>query len=238
MNKDLYQEITDRIITELENGIIPWHRPWIGNSYAISHSTGKPYSLLNQLILGRPGEYLTFKQVQDEGGKIKKGEKASVVVFWKFIETEDKETGEKKEIPYLRYFSVFHISQTEGIKAKYTIAEYPDNAKADETVDAIIADYLNRSGVTLTHEEGNRAYYKPSDDCVVLPTREQFADTAEYYSTAFHELAHSTGHESRLNRLTKTAAFGSEEYSKEELIAEISAACCTNDHAFVVLQSL
>jgi len=151
-NFDLYQEVTDRIISELENGIIPWHRPWIGNSYAISHSTGKPYSLLNQLILGRPGEYLTFKQVQDEGGKIKKGEKASMVVFWKWIETEDKDTGEKKEIPYLRYFNVFHISQTEGVEPKYTTTDYPDAAQANETAEAIIADYLTRSGVKFSHE--------------------------------------------------------------------------------------
>ena len=228
MAKDLYQEITDRIISELESGVIPWHRPWIGNSWAISHATGKPYSLLNQLILGRPGEYLTFKQVQDEGGKVKKGAKSSMVVFWKWLEQKDEETGEVKEIPYLRYFNVFHIDQCEGIEAKYTITEYPNQAQADETADAIIADYLSRSGVKLVHEEGNRAYYQPNTDSVILPAREQFADTAEYYSTAFHELTHSTGHHSRLDRLTKLAAFGSEEYSKEELVAEIGAATLTN----------
>lgn len=228
MAKDLYQEITDRIVAELEKGIIPWHRPWIGSNWAISHATGKPYSLLNQLILGRPGEYLTFKQVQDEGGKIKKGEKASMVVFWKWLEVEDEKTGEKKEIPYLRYINVFHIDQTEGVKAKHTGNDYPNSADADETADAIINDYLERFGVKLSHEEGARAYYQPSADRVVLPLRKQFAETAEYYSTAFHELAHSTGHESRLNRLTQTAAFGSDEYSKEELVAEISAATLTN----------
>lgn len=162
------------------------------------------------------------------GGKVKKGEKASMVVFWKWLEVEDKKTGEKKEIPYLRYINVFHIDQTEGVKAKHTGNDYPDSADADEAADAIIRDYLARSGIELSHEEGARAYYQPSADRVVLPLRKQFAETAEYYSTAFHELAHSTGHESRLNRLTQTAAFGSDEYSKEELVAEISAATLTN----------
>ena len=228
MSKDLYQEITDRIVAELENGIIPWHRPWIGSNWAVSHATGKPYSLLNQMILGRPGEYLTFKQVQEEGGKVKKGAKSSMVVFWKWLEVDDKETGEKKEVPYLRYINVFHIDQTEGVNAKYTVSEYPASAKAAKKADAIIADYISRSGVKLCHEEGSRAYYQPSTDCVVLPLREQFVETAEYYSTAFHELAHSTGHASRLDRLSQTATFGSDDYSKEELVAEISAATLTN----------
>ena len=96
---DIYAAVTARIIDQMENGIIPWQKPWISNSKAISHATGKPYSLLNQLMLGRPGEYLTFKQCQQAGGKVKKGEKASMVVFWKFIEQEDEETGEKKEVP-------------------------------------------------------------------------------------------------------------------------------------------
>ena len=101
---DIYAAVTDRIIEQMEQGIIPWQKPWISNSKAISHATGKPYSLLNQLMLGRPGEYLTFKQCQEAGGKVKKGEKASMVVFWKFIEQEDEETGEKKEVPFLRYY--------------------------------------------------------------------------------------------------------------------------------------
>ena len=79
---DIYKEITDRIIAQMEAGIIPWQKPWVSRGKAISRSTGKPYSLLNQMLLGRPGEYLTFKQCQEAGGKVKKGEKASMVVFW------------------------------------------------------------------------------------------------------------------------------------------------------------
>ncbi len=224
---DIYKEVSDRIIAQLENGVIPWQKPWIACGNAISHTTGKPYSLLNQMLLGRPGEYLTFAQAQKEGGKVKKGEKSSMVVFWKFIEQEDEETHEKKQVPFLRYFNVFHIDQCEGLKAKHQ-KELPNTANADEAADTIIHDYCERSGVKLQHQEGDRAFYRPSTDSITLPLLAQFAETAEYYSTAFHELTHSTGHASRLNRLEKTAFFGSEAYSKEELIAEIGAATLVN----------
>ena len=220
---DIYKEVTDRIIAQMENGIIPWRKPWIASNQAVSHVTGKAYSLLNQMMLGRAGEYVTFKQCQQEGGKVKKGEKASMLVFWKWVETEDEETHEKKEVPFLRYYNVFHIDQCEGLKARYA-ETLPATADPNENAEVFINDYLFRSGVKLTHESGDRAYYQPAFDRVVLPCMEQFAETAEYYSTAFHELTHSTGHESRLNRLDRTAFFGTEAYSKEELIAEIGAA--------------
>ena len=226
---DIYTAVTDRIIEQMERGIIPWQKPWVSNSKAVSHATGKPYSLLNQMLLGRPGEYLTFKQCQEAGGHIKKGEKSSLVVFWKWIEQEDEETGETKEVPFLRYYNVFHIDQCEGIQAKYTTAaHFPDGASTVETAQEIIYDYLEREGVKLTHSEGDRAFYRPSTDEIVLPIRKQFVSTAEYYGTVFHELTHSTGHPSRLNRLDKVAAFGSDVYSKEELVAEIGAAALVN----------
>lgn len=227
MKESLYEIITNRIIDELEQGIIPWRKPWIASGQAISHVTGKPYSLLNQMLLGRGGEYVTFKQVQDEGGRVKKGAKSQMVVFWKWIEQEDEETHEKKQIPFLRYFNVFHIDQCEGITAKHA-EPLPQVVEPNAAAEAIIADYLKRSGVKLIHEEGNRAFYRPSSDSVTLPLIDQFRNTAEYYGTAFHELTHSTGHESRLNRLHTVAAFGSEDYSKEELIAEIGAAALVN----------
>ena len=224
---DIYAEVTNRIIDQMEQGIIPWQKPWIASGQAISHSTGKPYSLLNQMILGKPGEYITFKQCQQEGGKIRKGEKAQMVVFWKFIEQEDEETHEKKQVPFLRYYNVFHIDQCEGLTAKH-MPELPATAKPDETAENMIAAYAQRSGVTIKHQEGDRAFYQPSTDSITLPLLAQFAETAEYYSTAFHELTHSTGHASRLDRLSKTAYFGSEAYSKEELIAEIGASALVN----------
>ena len=226
---DIYAEITARIIDQMENGIIPWQKPWVANGKAISHATGKAYSLLNQMLLGRPGEYLTFKQCQEAGGRVRKGEKSSMVVFWKWIEQEDEETGETKEVPFLRYYNVFHIDQCEGITAKYTQeSTFPDGASTVEYAQDIIYDYLGREAVKLNHQEGDRAFYRPTTDEIVLPIRKQFVSTAEYYSTLFHELAHSTGHPSRLNRLDKIAAFGSDVYSKEELVAEIGAAALVN----------
>ena len=224
---DIYKEVTDRIILQLEQGIIPWKKPWIASGNAISRATGKPYSLLNQMILGRGGEYVTFAQCQKEGGKVRKGEKSQMVVFWKFIEQEDEETHEKKQVPFLRYYNVFHIDQCEGLEAKH-MAAAEGTAEPDEKAEEIIAAYVNRSGVRMIHMEGERAFYQPSSDCVTLPLLSQFAETAEYYSTAFHELTHSTGHASRLNRLHQTAFFGSEAYSKEELVAEIGAAALVN----------
>jgi len=224
---DIYAEVTSRIIDQMEQGIIPWQKPWIASGQAISHSTGKPYSLLNQMILGKPGEYITFKQCQQEGGKVRKGEKAQMVVFWKFIEQEDEETHEKKQVPFLRYYNVFHIDQCEGLTAKH-MPELPATAKADESAENMIAAYVKRSGVRIINQDGDRAFYSPASDSITLPLLAQFAETAEYYSTAFHELTHSTGHSTRLNRLEKTAYFGSEAYSKEELIAEIGAAALVN----------
>ena len=219
---DIYATITDRMIAEMEQGIIPWKKPWMASGLAVSHTTGKPYSLLNQMLLGRAGEYLTFKQVQTEGGYVRKGEKSSIVCFWKFIEQEDEETGEIKQVPFLRYYNVFHVDQCEGIRAKY-VRELTESASPDETAESLISGYIAREGVTLEHQEGNRAYYQPSTDTVVLPLMKQFAESSEYYSTAFHELTHSTGHMKRLARIDSPAAFGSESYSKEELIAELGA---------------
>ena len=224
---DIYAEVTARIIDQMENGVIPWEKPWISCGKAISHATGKAYSLLNQMLLGRPGEYITFKQCQEAGGKVKKGEKASMVVFWKWIEEKDPETEEVKQIPFLRYYNVFHIDQCEGLNPRHTNA-MPNTASADQTADAIITAYCEREGVKLIHEEGDRAFYRPATDSITLPHMAQFTATAEYYSTAFHELTHSTGHASRLNRLEKVAFFGTEAYSKEELVAEIGASALVN----------
>ncbi|MEE1199151.1 MAG: zincin-like metallopeptidase domain-containing protein [Christensenellales bacterium] len=223
---DIYAEITNRIVSEMESGLIPWAKPWVALGGCVSYATGNPYSLLNQMLLGRPDEYATYKQIQSAGGYVKKGQKASMVVFWKWIEQEDKD-GEKKEIPFLRYYNVFHIDQCEGLKAKHS-TEFPQTANADQKAESIICDYLKTSGVKLNHEQGDRAFYRPSDDSITLPLLAQFKETAEYYSTAFHEMIHSTGHMSRLNRLEKTAFFGTEAYSKEELIAEIGAAALVN----------
>ena len=229
---DIYAAVTDRIIQQMEDGVLPWSKPWGGvNGGAYSGTTGKPYSLLNQMLLNKPGAYYTFNQVQKLGGSVRKGEKSQMVVFWKQIPVKEQnsQTGEIQEnlIPMLRYYNVFHIDQCEDLKDKHT-QTLPNSVNPDKTADRIITDYCSREGVTLTHEAGDRAFYRPSTDSITLPHMAQFALTDEYYSTAFHELTHSTGHSKRLNRLDKTAFFGSEAYSKEELIAEIGASALVN----------
>ena len=116
---DIYAEITNRILSQMEQGIIPWQKPWVAAGKAVSYATGKPYSLLNQMLLGQPGEYATFRQVRQAGGCVRKGEKAHMVVFWKFLKVQDEETQEEKDVPFLRYYYVFHLSQCEGLSPKH-----------------------------------------------------------------------------------------------------------------------
>ena len=227
MSFDLYQQITDRIIAELEKRTIPWNKPWNCSSGAISRATGKPYSILNQLLLPKAGEYVTFRQAIEEGHPVKKGEKASMVYFFKFIDAEDEKTGEKKQIPLLRYYSVFHISQCEGMKPRFAVGQH-SNLQPDKRAEQILKDYLDRSGVTLQRNKSNQAYYSPALDTIVVPEIGQYTELAEFYSTIFHEAVHSTGHQSRLNRITDIARFGSESYSKEELVAELGASYLVN----------
>ena len=232
MAVNVYQLVTDRIIAELEKGHIPWQKPWTGvRTGAYSHVTGRPYSLLNQLMLMKPGEYLTYKQAISKGGTVRKGEKSQIVVFWKPFEViKEKEDGskEKQMIPLLKYYNVFHIDQCEGIKPRFVQEELkPANPIVE--AESILSGYSQRTGCRIRNERQDRAFYRPSSDCIVLPLREQFPQIAEYYSTAFHEVTHSTGHASRLNRLNTSAFFGSEDYSKEELIAEMGSAILMNE---------
>lgn len=224
---DIYAKVTDRILEEMEKGIIPWKKPWVGGRGAISHVTGKSYSFLNQLLLGKPGEWLTFNQIKKEHGTVKKGEKARFVVFWKWLKKEtDKvdENGEKvyEEIPFLQYFNVFHIDQCEGIKPKH-VTDVSD-FDANEAAQSIFDEYTSREGITV-NLDGDASYYRPSEDSITLPRMKRFAKLAEYYSTAFHEAVHSTGAKTRLARegVVGRIFFGSEDYSKEELIAELGA---------------
>lgn len=228
---DVYNEVTSRIINTLEAGVIPWRKPWTGgNCGCISYSTGKPYSLLNHLLLGGvSGEYATFKQIQQQGGHVRRGEKAHMVVFWKPYETVDDETGEVEKHFYLRYYSVFNLLQCENINPRWAVSVTPaSNLQPDEAAEAVITDYISRNGVHLTVTQSDRAFYQPSTDEVVVPELSQYQKVEQYYSTLFHEMIHSTGHPSRLNRISDVAAFGSHEYSREELCAELGAAFLVN----------
>lgn len=226
---DAFNIVTDRIIAELEKGTIPWMKPWHGTAGAISRTTGKPYSLLNQLMLGEPGEYLTFQGALAEGSHVRKGEKGKYVVFWKWIEHTDEDTGEITKVPYLRYYTVFHINQCEGLRPKYISSQpYHSDLKPVDEAERIIDGYVMRSGVMLTKKQSNQAYYQPATDTVVVPLISQYDDLGEYYSTTFHELTHSTGNPSRLNRIDAVSHFGSADYSREELVAELGSSYLVN----------
>ena len=235
MSTSVNEIVTNRIIEELEKGNIPWQRPWsTAGRYAMSHSTRKPYSLLNQMLL-RPGEYLTFEECKREGGKVKKGEKGNFVVSWakiKKVETDEEGNERTTIIPRLKYYYVFEVSQCEGIERNCTEEPKTYGNTPVESAENIITSYLERETVTFTAKESNRAYYSPSEDAVIVPDLKYFEAVEEYYSTSFHELTHSTMHPDRCNRAEerkgKKVAFGSEEYSKEELVAEIGAATLVN----------
>lgn len=227
---NVYDMVTNRIIAELEKGKIPWQKPWTGvRSGAYNRITKRPYSLLNQMLLQHTGEYATFKQWQDLGGHIRKGEKSEIVVFWKIFESKetDSDTGEIeiKKIPLLRYYNVFHISQVDGVEP-LALEQLNDEVEPIEAGDKIITDYIDKEHLNFIECKSNKAYYSPSSDTVVVPLKEQCQLINEWYSIAFHEISHSSGHKSRLNRIQTGAisAFGSQDYSKEELVAELSSA--------------
>lgn len=237
--------VTDRIVAQLEKGLVPWRKPWTGvgveEGGAINYVTRKPYSLINQMLLGREGEYLTFNQVKERGGNIKKGAKSGVVVYFSNItlrkreeKTEDGETKtvkvkEERLVPILRYYNVFHIDDCEGIESKIKVEEQTGpKISPIESAEKVINDYVQREK-SLTFRNNvptDKAYYSPGSDLVSVPMLSQYDIAEEYYSTTFHELTHSTMPESRCNRKAeqKLAAFGSEDYSREELVAEIGSA--------------
>lgn len=246
---NVYQMVTDRIVKMMEQGIIPWRKPWHfgavddGEEQAISYTTRRAYSLLNQWLLGEPGEYLTFNQISERGGYIKKGEKARMVVFFKqtsYKET-DPETGEEKlkSYPLLRWYNVWHINQTEGIPSKIparTDEPQPEKPKGpgaiNEAENVILAYLMRETSLKFQNDKpSGSAYYSPARDEVVVPMLAQYDNAAEYYSTTFHELTHSTSKKSRCDRESENtrAFFGNSDYSREELVAEMGAAMlCSN----------
>lgn len=229
---DVYNMVTERILNQLEKGYIPWKKPWancVTGTY--NRISKKPYSILNQLLLKNDGEYATFKQWENIGGKIKKGEKSEFVVFWKLQETkvkDDKEIEKVKQVPLLRYYNVFHISQVENILPLPKTESF--DTEPIEVAEKIIKDYVERENIILNIGESNRAFYRPFDDSINLPCITQFEKAEEYYSTAFHESMHSTLKEYRCNRTkeNKLVYFENEDYSKEELIAEIGSSAILN----------
>lgn len=224
--------VTNKIIEQLEKGKIPWNKPW-ASANAINYVSRKPYRGINILLLDA-GEYLTFNQVKAAGGSVKKGAKSHIVVFWKMYnkETEDfdESTNSKdKVIPVLRYYRVFHISDCEGIESKIKPDEKPEVVSIPDK-DKFAADYMQAEGISYHQSHSDKAYYQIESDSIHLPLTKQFDSAEEYYSTLFHEMVHSTGHKSRLNRLELAQYHDSKSVrSKEELTAEIGAAALMND---------
>ncbi|HKM83814.1 MAG TPA: zincin-like metallopeptidase domain-containing protein [Candidatus Acidoferrum sp.] len=220
-----YEVVTESIIKQLESGVAPWRRPWRTEMPA-NLASKKGYRGINVFLLGSLGYgsryWLTYRQAQTLGGSVRKGEHGSKVVFWKIDEyrKEDKETGEvenRKSI-LLRYYTVFNLEQCEGIKSLE-----PTRVIAPlEQCETIVNSMPNPPGF----EQDSRAFYRPSTDTVGVPARSAFDSAEEFYSTLFHELTHSTGHPSRVGRegIMEHNPFGSDDYSKEELVAEMGAA--------------
>ncbi|HUO08146.1 MAG TPA: zincin-like metallopeptidase domain-containing protein [Phycisphaerae bacterium] len=231
---DLYSEITKQIMAMLEKGVVPWRSPILSRSTA-GHpknlNTGRPYRGVNVFLLaftaymkGYESSYwLTYDQARGRGGAVKKGEKSSQVVFWKPMEVVDEETKEKKKVFVLRYYNVFNVDQCDGIEKPDAPKFTPSEVKPIEAAERIVKGYAD--GPAIEHK-GSQAYYRPLSDAICIPEPARFQNTELYFATLFHELSHSTGHSKRLDRkLDKDLRpFGSPDYGKEELVAEMSAA--------------
>lgn len=230
MSNKVYDIITQNIIEKLEAGTIPWRKPWAAGKAPQNLISRKPYRGVNSFILNcaefASPYWLTFKQAQGKGGSIKKGSKSTAIVFWKFNEhTRTNNEGEEKtdRVPFVRYYRVFNLEQCDGIEAPAEDAVEHTPIDSIATAEAIVEGMPGRPEI---RENLNRAFYSPGKDYVGMPVKDTFTGAEEYYSVLFHELSHSTGHASRLNRFKqdRAASFGSSEYSKEELIAECGAA--------------
>jgi antirestriction protein ArdC len=227
------------VIEALETGTVPWQKPWISAGILpTSVSTGRAYRGINVWLLSMTAQargysspfWMTFKQAQERGGSICKGEKGTLVVFWKIREIEDEVDGETvtKKIPMVRHYVVFNLEQTEGVTLPPRfILEDTDREPVEvgQAMTEVLESYVD--GPHVRHVRGDSANYLPLTDVVTLPDLDQFASTEAFASTALHELVHSTGHESRLDRFERDGGpqpFGSERYAREELVAEMGAA--------------
>jgi len=223
-HQSVYQIVTEQIIKQLEAGVAPWHKPWTTRT-PLNLVSKREYRGINVFLLASLGfgspYWLTYKQATEYGGHVRKGEHGTKVVFWKIgtreVEDADGETIERKSV-LLRYYTVFNAEQCENIKS-------PDPERVITPIaecERIVAGMPNRPAIV----QDARAWYRPANDTVGIPSRQAFSLAEEYYSTLFHELTHSTGHPSRIGRegIEKLNTFGSESYSKEELIAEMGAA--------------
>jgi len=232
-NDTVYKMVTDKIVTMLEHGKIPWQKCWAG-VMPMNLISMKPYRGINSLLLGCQDYgspyWLTYRQAVAMSGHVKRGEKGTIIVFWKTRKLQDRpgedsnDTEENKMIPLLRYYKVFNVEQCEGVESPKL--ENRDNNPIEQC-ENVVNGYEDCPEIK---PDLSRAYYSPGDDIIGIPPLNQFNSSSEYYSTLFHELSHSTGHENRLGRDTVISnhSFGSIDYSKEELIAEMGSSFLCN----------
>ena len=245
---DYHIEFAGKVRAQIEAGVAPWQKPWKPGEKHLPENAqnGKPYRGGNSLYLSvsqtargySDNRWATYKQIKEMGGQVRAGEKGTHVLFYKFDDERARKDGprdepgktgngeqrEQSRPPLVRAYTVFNVEQAEGLKLeRREDAEKEPEWKAHQSAELVIRE----SGVPVTHVRGDRAFYSLTNDRVTLPERDQFATANGYYQTALHELGHATGHESRLNRETMqkgvAAGFGTEEYAREELRAEISA---------------
>jgi antirestriction protein ArdC len=227
---DVYQLITDQIIALLEQGVIPWQKPWADAGIPMNLLSKRQYRGINLwLLLSLNYEkncFLTWEQIKSIGGSVKQGEHGHIVVFWKPVQKKTEEQTDEKQqsSPMLRYYKVFNIAQCRNIPEHLVPAVEPSINEFEpiEQCDAIIVNMPNCP--VIQHKE-QRAYYQPDTDIINMPKKKSFKSIDGYYSTLFHELVHSTGSEKRLGRKTlkDMVPFGSESYAQEELVAEMGS---------------
>jgi antirestriction protein ArdC len=237
MANKVYEIVTQRIIQKIEEAIknddvLPWQKPW---RYSLNapqnYVSGKKYKGVNCLLLD-PGEYITYTQIcelkkHNPSIKLKKGCKKEMVVYFNFSKYDIEKTDsngktviEQQKVPFLRYYNVYDINHVEGLESKVNDVIFEHNPI--EQAQKIFDDYVTRERIKVTNEICDKAYYSPLTDSITLPLMEQYPVLEEFYSTVFHEASHSTGASHRLSRKIKNT-FGDSQYSKEELMAEITA---------------
>jgi antirestriction protein ArdC len=246
MKPTIYESMTERIISALESGVIPWKKEWrtAGKSAGLPYNlvSNKPYRGINVFSLlctsYASNGWCTYKQAQELGYQVRKGEKSSLVVFWQYPDKEKAES-KKQYAPFARPYHVFNIEQLDGVPA-----ELPADVETFDPIEeceAVVSAFMGSGSHPSLAHGGDRAYFRQSSDHVQMPTRESFASAGGYYATLFHEFAHSTGIHTRCDRseLQAIAETGDENYSREELVAEFASAflCaetgCSNEERVV-----
>jgi antirestriction protein ArdC len=240
MKRDLYLEVSARIVQELERGAAPWIKPWsatAGHNVPCNATTNRPYSGCNVILLWLAANrgyatprYLTFKQALDVGGNVRKGEHGTKVYFVKQLQVGDKsgaregEEASLKIVSMLREYTVFNVAQCENLPDKIVAPATDKPPRNRDERDATIDEFMACTQADI-REGAGEAFFSPSTDFISLPAFAAFKNAHNFYSTAFHELGHWTGHKSRLDRQsTWGKRFGDQAYAAEELVAELCAA--------------